>query len=214
MAEGAAAVRDRLVKELKSEHNVLWLVSGGSQIQTNVEIMNEIPDELTKSLTVYLIDERYGDVGHPDSNSKQLEDAGFDHKQARVSYVLSQGLSLEETAEQYALSIGAAFEVADVVIALVGMGPDGHILGILPGSPAVDSDKLVEYYETEQYKRVTLTARAAREHFDVSYLLAFGDNKRQQLEDLRDKGLAVSEQPAQLMKQLREAYVYNDQIDT
>lgn len=213
MSQAAAAIRDRLVQELKAAKRVLWLVSGGSHIQVNVEIMDAIPDELTSNLTVYLIDERYGEVEHPDSNGKQLEDAGFNHKQARVVYTLAPGLSLEETTEQYALSIGAAFEAADVVIAQIGMGADGHIFGILPGSPAVDSEKLVVSYATEQYKRITLTAKAARQYFSVAYLFAFGESKRQQLEKLRDTDVSVAEQPAQLLKHFPEVYVYNDQLD-
>jgi 6-phosphogluconolactonase/glucosamine-6-phosphate isomerase/deaminase len=210
--EGAEPLADRLTDELTAGKKVLWLVSGGSNIPLSVEVMNRIPVDLTNALTIFLTDERYGEVGHADSNSKQLDDAGIDHKNARVTYVLSKGMSLIETCDQYSLAISAAFEVADIVIGQFGMGPDGHILGILPGTPAVDSEKLVVGYETEQFTRITLSAKAVQDNVDAAYVFAFGDNKKDQLLTLTSKDLPVDEQPAQLLKSLPEAYVYNDQI--
>lgn len=212
MEEGAAPLLDRLIEELEASKNVLWLVPGGSNIPLSASVMRDIPDDLTKNLTVYLTDERYVEVGHPDSNSKQLEDAGFEHKQARVTYVLARGLSLEETAEQYALSIGAAFEAANIVIAQMGIGTDGHICGILPGSKAVDSDKLVVGYVTDTFTRITLTPKALEQYVDAAYAYAFGESKKEALANLLT-GKPLAEQPAQVLKKLPEAYVYNDQIE-
>jgi 6-phosphogluconolactonase len=212
MTEGDAPLSDRLQAELEAGKNVLWLVPGGSNIPLSAEVMRQIPDELTHRLTIYLTDERYGEVDHPDSNTRQLREAGFDPKDARMVHVLAPGLGLEETAEQYALSIAAAFEVADIVIAQIGMGPDGHICGILPGSPAVTSDQLAVGYKTETFTRITLTPRALIEHVDAAYVYAFGEAKLPALENLLGKELPLDEQPAQLLKQLPEAYVYNDQL--
>lgn len=213
MEEGAAPLLDRLVEELEANKKVVWLVTGGSGMPLGVSVMGDIPDDLTKNLTIYLTDERYGEVGHADSNSKMLDDMGFDHKQARVTYTLAPGLSLEETVEQLELSIKAAFEAADIVIAQVGMGPDGHIFGILPGSPAVDSDKLVVGYESDPFTRITLTPKAIEQYVDAAYVFAFGAAKRPQLEKLLNQQVSIAEQPAQILKQLPEAYVYNDQIE-
>jgi 6-phosphogluconolactonase/glucosamine-6-phosphate isomerase/deaminase len=210
--EGVEPLADRLIEELEAGKKVLWLVSGGSNIPLSVQVMEQIPDKLTAGLTVFLSDERYGEVGHADSNSKQLDDAGFSHKDARVTYVLSRGMSLIETTDQFSLAISAAFEVADIIIGQFGMGADGHILGILPGTPAVDSEKLVCGYATEDFTRITLTAKAVRENIDVAYVFAFGPSKKEQLLTLTSKELPVSDQPAQLLKELPEAYVYNDQI--
>jgi 6-phosphogluconolactonase/glucosamine-6-phosphate isomerase/deaminase len=174
--------------------------------------MKQIPDDLTANLTVYLTDERYGEVSHPDSNSRQLEEAGFEHKNARVTWVLAEGLSLEETADQYSLSIAAAFEANDTVIAQMGMGADGHVCGIMPGTPAVDSDKLVVGYVTENFTRITLTPKALKEHVTAAYVFAFGEGKKEALANLL-KELPLNEQPAQVLKSLPETYVYNDQIE-
>lgn len=210
MTDGVAPLLDRLLEELAANKNVLWLVPGGSNIPLSAAVMKEINEDASRNLTIYLTDERYGPVDHADSNTRQLREAGFDPKQARQVNVLSDGLTLDETAEQYALSIGAAFEVADVVIAQMGMGPDGHICGALPGSPAVQSDKLVVGYQTETFTRVTLTPHALKQYVSAAYVFAFGENKREALDNLLNKDLSIAEQPAQILKQLPEAYVYND----
>lgn len=212
MEEGIDPLLNRLVEELEAGKKVLWLIPGGSNIPLSVKTMRQIPEDLTKNLTIYLTDERYVDVGHPDSNSKQLDDAGFDHKQARVTWVLSEGLSLEETSEQYALSIGAAFEAAETVIAQMGMGADGHICGILPGTPAVASGALVVGYQTETFTRITLTPKALKQYVGAAYVYAFGEGKKEALSNLLIE-LPVTEQPAQVLKSLPEAYVYNDQLE-
>lgn len=212
MEKGAAPLSERLIKELEAGKNVLWLVPGGSNIPLSVEVMNRLPEDLTNRLSVYLTDERYGPIDHPDSNSRQLADAGFKHKKARVSFILAHELSLEETSEQYALSISAAFAAADIVVAQMGMGPDGHICGALPGTPAASSDKLVVGYVTDTFTRITLTPKALKEHVDAAYVYAFGEAKKQALGNLLQE-IPLDEQPAQILKSLPEAYVYNDQIE-
>jgi 6-phosphogluconolactonase/glucosamine-6-phosphate isomerase/deaminase len=212
ISEGSEPLLKRLITELSEDKRVLWLVPGGSNIGLAVKVMEGISEDLSRNLTIYLTDERFGEVGHEDSNAFQLQQAGFDPKQARQVNVLAPGLTLEQTTEQYAMSLSAALENTEVLIAQIGMGPDGHILGALPGTKAADSDKLVVGYVTEQYTRITITPKALVEYKAIAYMFAFGDNKREALLNLLDKNLSLVDQPAQIVKQLPEAYIYNDQI--
>jgi 6-phosphogluconolactonase len=212
MQEGAAPLAERLKKELDAGKRVLWLVPGGSNIPVSAAVMQQISAHQSKNVSIYLTDERYGEIDHPDSNTRQLREAGFDFKDARMVNVLAHGLGLEQTCEQYAMSIAAAFDAAQIVIAQMGMGPDGHICGILPGSPAVDSKKLVVGYVTETFTRITLTPKALRDHVDAAYVFAFGEAKREALSNLL-KDLPLDTQPAQILKKLPEAIVYNDQFN-
>lgn len=211
MAEGAQPLYDRLVSELETGDSVLWLVPGGSNIPLAADISKRLPDELTKNLTIYLTDERYGDVWHADSNTRQLEEAGFDPKQATMVPVLSGDLTLEETTEHYSDALADAFAASDVVVGQFGMGPDGHIAGVLPGSPAVTSDDLAAGYTTETFTRITMTPEAIK-HVDVAFVYAFGDAKQEALQNLLSQDLSLDQQPAQILKQLPEAYVFNDQL--
>lgn len=211
LAEGAQPLLERLQQELEAGEKVLWLVPGGSNIPLSVQVMLRLPGELTRQLTIALTDERYGELDHADSNTRQLREAGFEPQYASMIPVLYKDGSFEETVEKYAEALGEAFTSATVVIGQFGMGADGHIAGMLPVSPAVTSDILIAGYQAETFIRITMTP-AAFKHVDAAYVYAFGEAKRQALENL-SKDLDLGEQPAQILKSLPEAYVYNDQIE-
>lgn len=202
---------ERLGAELQAGQQVLWLVPGGSNVPLSVQVMAQLAEEQTAQLTILLSDERFGPVGHADSNLQQLTNAGFQSKRATIVPVLAAGFGLEETRQRYDQAVQAALDRADTIIGQFGMGEDGHIAGILPGSPAVSSADLVAAYEAPPLTRITLTPKALQD-VTAAYLCAFGAAKRPALENLQSHTLSLVEQPAQLLKQLPEAYVYNDQI--
>ncbi len=212
LVDGIGPLYKRLRRELGEGKKVLWLVPGGSNIPLSVAVMAKLPAALTANLAVILTDERYGEVGHPDSNTRQLTEAGFAPKQATVVPVLMPGLSLEDTCRRYAEVFTVAARHADTIIGQFGMGTDGHIAGMLPGSIAVGSADLAVGYAAPGFTRITLTPVALRQ-LTAGYLFAFGDAKRLALQRLQSETLSLDEQPVQILKQLPEAYVYNDQID-
>lgn len=207
----ADILRDRLVQELSNGLNVLWLVTGGSNISLGAEVMRQIPEDLTPKLTMLLTDERFGEVGHKDSNVRQLDEAGFDPKRGRFIPVIEPGVAYEDTIIRYGNNFQQALAASDIAIALFGMGADGHIAGILPGSPAVDSADYAAGYDTADFRRVTLTPKALLQ-LTAAYLVVFGEQKLQPLENLQTQDLPLDQQPAQLLKQIPDAYVLNDQI--
>lgn len=211
--KGLEDLSRRLIQELKENKNVLWLVSGGSNIQSAVKVMTSIPEALQMQLTILPGDERYGEVGHADSNYQQLITAGFKPGDAIFLNVLESNLSLEATADRYKAIAGQAFEEADTVIALLGIGADGHIAGILPNSHAsLEDRKYVAGYKSDDYQRLTLTFPALK-RISAAYVYAYGESKEKALIQLKSEQLALEEQPAQILKALPEAYVYNNQID-
>jgi 6-phosphogluconolactonase/glucosamine-6-phosphate isomerase/deaminase len=209
--DGVAALIERLVRELAGGKRVLWLLSGGSNIPTSVQVMDNISDEQSKGLSISLIDERYGEPGHPDSNWAQLLEAGFDGKQATLLPVLADDLDFQAAAKRYGEMIEKAFGDNDAVIAQLGIGPDGHVAGILPGSPAAEATGPVAAYEAPPLKRLTLTVPML-ERLSAAYVFAFGRPKLQALQTLQNEDLDPKEQPAQILKRLKEAYVYSDQV--
>ncbi len=213
--KASEALAARLEHDLVNGQHVLWLVSGGSNIALSVHIMDTVASKVEDkliNLTVALTDERYGLPGHQDSNWQQLRDAGFKPRGARIILTLIPGLTFEDTASAYEQSLGKALATADSVIAQLGMGSDGHISGILPGSVAVKNQGLVVAYDGGLYKRVTTTAMAF-DQIDTAYCFAYGDDKRQAIDRLMNQELSVSEQPAQLLKTIAHAYLYTDQLE-
>ena len=198
-------------QQLELHSKVLWLISGGSNIPLTVQVMNELPDELTSRLTIMPIDERYGPVGHPDSNIKQLYDAGFRPKQATVFAPLD-GSPIAATVKRYNDAAQKAFSACDFVVAQVGMGADGHVAGLLPNSSALDATMFVVAYEGPDYIRMTMTPAAIRQ-VDLAYLFAYGREKRAALDRLCDGDFPMSDQPAQVLRELKEVTIFNDQLE-
>ena len=108
--------------QLGDGRRVLWLLSGGSAIAAAVEAAKLLQGADLSNLTVSLIDERYGEVGHADSNWAQLLAAGFDLPGATLHPVLS-GLGQAETAEDFEHFLASQFAASDYVVGLLGIGP-------------------------------------------------------------------------------------------
>lgn len=211
---GANTLLERIQKELRDGNKVLWLLSGGSAINSEVEIIKSLKQSgQTDNLTIMLMDERYGPVGHPDSNWQQLLNAGADFGGLQAISVLSEHMgTLEETAVVFAKQLASAMEAADITIGLFGLGPDGHTAGILPGSPAtVETGQVVVSYKTPQFDRITPT-RPALLKIGVGYVFAFGDSKLPALTRLQANQESFAQLPAKLLWDLPEVYVYNDQV--
>jgi 6-phosphogluconolactonase/glucosamine-6-phosphate isomerase/deaminase len=210
-APGITALSERLSSELGGGKKVLWLVCGGSNIVAEAEIMKRLPADLTEHLTVTLTDERYGDIGHKDSNWQQLLDKGFDIKSGQALPMLD-GSPLETTISQYGHLLADQLQKSDITLATFGIGGDGHIAGILPDSPAAHENKaLAAGYDSPPYTRLTMTFPALKQ-IDVACALAFGNSKREVLQRLENEDLEPVKQPSQILKQLPETYLYSDQI--
>jgi len=210
--DGIADLTQRLVQELASKKRVLWLVCGGSNVPAVTQVIDNIPSNLRQNLTITLADERYGEPGHAKSNWQQLLRAGFNAEDANLLPVLQQGLNFKQTLERYKQLIEKAYKKSDAIIAHLGIGYDGRIAGILPDSPAAQEDEAwVTGYKSSPYTRLTLTFPGLRQ-IDAAYAFAFGNIKRDILKTLQAKVIDPLHQPAQILKQLPEAYVYSDQI--
>jgi 6-phosphogluconolactonase/glucosamine-6-phosphate isomerase/deaminase len=209
--DGIVDLTQRLVHELSNGKKVLWLTSGGSNIPATVQIMSHITADLSEGLTILPIDERYGKVGHENSNWAALMNAGFKGQHAKLEPVLFGDLSFQATIVRFQHIAKKAFASNDCIIGQLGIGDDGHIAGILPESEAAhEKIEFVSGYHTKQYDRLTLTFSAIKQ-ITAAYVFAFGEAKANALRTLETKIVPLEKQPAQILKQMRETYVYNDQ---
>ena len=201
---------------LQSQHKVLWLTSGGSNVPVEVAIMRNLRNSVSKDLpllTIVPMDERYGGAGHADSNTEALRQAGFDVGLATWLDVLANNLPFADTVVHYDAAVQNALSHADLVVGQFGIGSDGHIAGILPESPACRAGSAtVMGYEWSDYTRMTMTA-AALKRITLGYVVAFGDAKRDALERLQKNEESFEQLPACLLYELPEVYVYNDQLE-
>lgn len=222
--DGIKALAGEIGSRLAKGEKVLWLVSGGSNIPISVRVMKAVRagvgEDPIFSLTVALTDERFGPVGHKDSNWKRLEDAGFDFSGVEAVAVLRRSdlrndPALNEAVSEYSKNITAAMTNADFIVAQFGIGADGHIAGILPGSPATTSKEFVSAYEAPPFTRITLTFPALRK-IDAAYIFVFGESKKEAVGRLMDamrgeNNEMLEKLPSLVLNEMLEAVVYSDQ---
>jgi len=210
-------IAERIGAALETNQKVLWLTSGGSNNGAQVETMRILRAQHEyelANLTILPIDERYGMSGHADSNAQTLREAGFDPGAATWVDVLVRNLPFAETVDHYSDVAATAFAEAQFVIGQFGMGPDAHIAGLLPYSPAITDDSAtVVGYSWTDYIRMTLSASMLKQ-INTSYVLAYGDSKKEALERLRQNSETFAALPAKLLYDLSDVYVYNDQLES
>ncbi len=213
--EVVPVIAEIINKALHSGKPVLWLVCGGSNIDTQVSVMQRLcveNTELLKNLTILPMDERYGEPGHADSNYRQMKEAGFNSGKANWYDVLAQDAPLSKTVEQYARLVEDAFAQSQYVLGTFGMGADGHTAGVLPYSPAVtDVEATVVGYQAPGLTRMTVTP-SWLVRCTVAFVLAYGEAKAEALASLKDHELSLEAMPAGLLYDIPEVTVYNDYI--
>lgn len=201
-------ISGKISSHLNEKQRVLWLIAGGSAMEIAVLAANALQKNANLNLlSITLTDERYGPVGHTDSNWRQLQDKGFKLKGATLLPVLIDQ-DFKTTAHAYSKFLNQEMKDADYSIALAGMGPDGHIFGIKPHSPAVNTKESVIAYDWDDYRRLTPTFNLINRLSEV-VLFAIGSEKHPQL-DMLKKDLNPQYQPAQLLKQLAKVTIFND----
>ncbi len=205
-------ISQSLITALKQNDSTLWLLSGGSNIDLEVAIMEQIPSDLSAKLTISLVDERYGRFNHPDSNFFQLLQANFQAKKARLISILDpNNLSLEETVKNFNKKI-ISINQQSTTIVQIGLGLDGHIAGILPKSPAIQTPKTISAYNSQPFTRITFNLTSFKS-FDQINLVALDDSKETIIKQLHQSNSNdINNFPANYLNELNQVFVYNKWI--
>jgi len=198
-----------LRRKLAAGDSVLWLVPGGSAIAVAAQVAKELQGLNLQKLTVTLTDERYGELGHHDSNWQQLHAADFHLPGATMVPVL-HGHDPQDTTKEFANHLQEYCQAADYCLGFLGMGADGHTAGILPHSPAVTEQSWAASYEGPDFLRVTATP-VALSALDEAVVYAMGESKLDALTKLQQT-IPLEEEPAQILKKVPTVTVFNDQI--
>lgn len=204
----ARFLADRILKELELGKKVLWFATGGSSVPVAAEATKIISKYPHKNLTVTLTDERYGPVGHPDSNLKQLTDKGFTLPEANFISVLAEE-DIIMTTKNFNVALGRELDKAGYKIGLFGIGLDGHTAGILPNTEALNSPAFAFSYKTETFERITITPKAILK-LDEAVVFMQGEQKWPVLETLEEKNININEQPAQVLRQVPLLTIFTD----
>ena len=207
----APAIEDlthTLSHHLSEGKTVFWLVSGGSAIAIAVAVAKGLQGVPTHNLTVSLVDERYGDIGHANENWQQLLDAGFAVADATLYRPLI-GADRHDTAMAFSNWLGDQFGQSDYCIGLLGIGADGHTSGIKAGSVAIQAEGWATDYVWDDYERITTTFDAIK-RLDEVVIYAMGADKAPVIRDLLHHDVDLNSQPAQVLKHVNKSTLYTD----
>lgn len=211
-ASRAAAKRISGSLRQNASKNNLFMVSGGSSAKVAYWVSSELDINTTNSVTLAQVDERYGEVGHGDSNWKQLSETGLDASLfSREIEMLKLGVSAEDIASEYAKQLQSVIDDSEHKVALLGMGADGHIAGILPREEADFSalflgEPLVISYDGGDFQRITITARALLQ-MDEIIVYACGQSKKEAIAGLENSH-EPHEFPAEILKKCNNVSIF------
>lgn len=192
---------------IQKDEKILLFVPGGSAISIVADVFRELQNENLEKLIVTLTDERYGDIGHKDSNWQQLHEAGCIFSNAHVHPVLI-GESIENTTEHFNNFLKEAIEEAGYSIGFFGIGADGHTAGLLPQSSAIDSNTFAAHFIGPDFSRITITPNTIIK-LDEAVVYAVGETKWATLSKLKETH-DIHEQPAQVLKQIPKVTIFTD----
>jgi 6-phosphogluconolactonase/glucosamine-6-phosphate isomerase/deaminase len=204
----AKYLADKIIAQLESGKKVLWFITGGSSITVQLSAGEMIAKHSHQNLTIALTDERYGEVGHKDSNWQKTIDGGFNLPQAKLIPVLT-GETRDKTVELLNDSLKEELTNADYKIGLFGVGSDGHTAGILPQSVAVTYEEIVCGYTTENFERITTTPKLIK-NLDEAVVFIQGEAKWGVVKDLNEKNIDLETQPAQILKSIPLLTIFTD----
>lgn len=227
--EAGTQLTQQLNVKLQEAHTkkqqVLLLVSGGSAFDLFASIAVSLIDQ---NVTIGVLDERYS-TDPKENNFAQFQQTDFyqavkDQGAKFIDTTVQDGESHEAHAMRFqkALFDWKASHPDGVIIATVGIGPDGHTSGILPfpENPSLFSElfetpqKLVAAYDADgknPYRyRSTTTNIFLREYIDHAFVYAVGENKRDALGRVVAESGDLPTTPARVLREMKDVQVFTD----
>lgn len=216
--EAAKALTETL--RANADKPILLLVSGGSAFSLLEGVDQSV---LGSQLTLAVLDERYS-TDPTINNFAQLEETGF------YAACLERGVNLINTKvlpSESLLGLSERFESAlrawkhahsdVVVVATMGIGPDGHTAGIFPGEWGVDfaGEAWVVGYEVptsiNQYPdRVTVTYTFLRSQLNSAIVYATGPDKVHLIQELKTMNAFSPAAPYSILNDLQTVVVFTN----
>lgn len=170
------------------DKETLLALSGGASPDYQKMIVG-FGDILSGAICV--VDERYGEPFHNNSNELLLKNSGvIEYCQTKGVdfYKILEGKGIDATAEDYDQLVSELFVKYPKKVGVVGIGSDLHTAGIFPSSVAAHSADFVvgETVQDQFPQRITMTLRALGE-FGNFVILAFGPAKQDAIKKVLDE---------------------------
>ncbi len=186
----AEAIADWLVAGLAEDDKASFIATGGTSPGEVYDLLSTLPLPW-EHISVTLSDERWVAPDSPDSNARLLRERLLVGAAAQAAFVplWSDAPTAEDAAE---IAEAAIAELLPADVVLLGMGEDGHIASLFPGSPALEEglDPLGGSLVIAAPKgepappqdRLSLTLYALRQSYLILVLIR-GEAKRRVIEE-------------------------------
>jgi len=205
---------------------ILFLLSGGSALNLLEKID---PQNLNSQITIAPLDERFS-LDPKENNMAQIVETNF-YREAQSRNVTAIDTRVKPGESQSDLSARFNSELNSwivknpegIIIATIGIGPDGHTSGMMPFPE--DPDKFEKLFDGEDTQlvvdynardknpypnRVTTTMKMMRK-IDKAVVYVVGENKRPALERMNDPKLNLATVPARILNEMAgEIYLFTD----
>lgn len=217
----AAASKLSSLLSSHSKSRVLFLVSGGSALSV-LDLID--PQAMLTNIDLCIIDERFG-VGKEDQNYHKLSQTKF--AQAFISRggrICSGGIdgahNLQEAGDLFDRHLKRAMKDPHIiVIALLGVGSDGHTAGIMPSDDRIlftqRFDAPARYavgYDAgvaiDLPLRITTTLSFLRSKVDHAVVFAPGYEKMQAVTDVLTPEGVLPTTPGRIIREMKEVALY------
>ena len=206
--EASSCLSNLLISEInKSKQDTFSIgLSGGSTPKITYSLLRSDIKDLSK-IIFWTVDERWVSKDNDSSNQK-LVNSIFSDSEARILEVEYSGVSADEDAKKYSSKITDNIKSFDTVI--LGIGEDGHIASLFPGTDAVN-EKSALYVSNEvnilSKWRVTATFQLLKEVKNV-YLLVTGKSKNEIVKTIRNNGNTPANK---LINERNQTFLITDQ---
>jgi 6-phosphogluconolactonase/glucosamine-6-phosphate isomerase/deaminase len=212
----AKQAADSITNYLKNQDDVLLLVAGGSSLS----VLDYTDTDITANtnLTVGVLDERFSTEDKYNNYSQLIAtDWGQSIKDLESVELINTNVtntdSLSGVTERFRSKLmqWKNDHPEGAVIALVGVGEDGHIAGMIPTADPdqfqkrfCGQDFVVGYddssIDNQFNRRITVTMQFFRYRLDKAFVFAAGKRKCAVLCQLRYESPDLSRCPAQILK--------------
>ena len=178
VARASSDVAALLLERLSNQDEVHLAITGGT-VGTEVlaELSGKTKDMNLDKLHIWWIDERYVESSSRERNELQAREAWLDGSKIPADNIHafpSSGVgSLEEAAEAFSKMIEDIQPAFDLV--LLGMGEDGHIASLFPGSNSISVGDWVVIEKNSPKppsQRLSLSLRAINSARDIVFLIS------------------------------------------
>ncbi len=221
-AHAAEALHHALLQS--HTHAILLLLSGGSALA----LLQRAPkDVVWENVTIGVVDERYR-ADKDDRNDIAVRTAILTkHACASGAHFVSIAHSAPtrtDAARRYeeVLHTWHNIHKDGVVVALLGIGPDGHTAGIMPFPE--DPQMFAQLFDNPQRdvvgydatgknpfpERVTLTMTYLRARVNHAIVYACGIQKRTALSRVLAPDGTLAQTPARIMREMRDVHLFTD----